>query len=75
MNIAQYAKAIVAVVSAGLVVVQTEIPISDLAHRWVSVSIAVVTAIAVYAIPNAPATLPDPRRLATITPGGHLGAS
>jgi ABC-type nickel/cobalt efflux system permease component RcnA len=55
MNLARFAKAIVAVVAAGLLVVQTTITMSATAHSWVTVSIAVVSAIAVYLVPNAPA--------------------
>ncbi len=54
MNVAHYAKAIVAAASAGLLVVQTAITMSPNAHGWVTVSIAVLAALTVYAVPNAP---------------------
>ena len=63
MNPARYAKAIVAALSAGLLALQTALPLSDQAHGWVTVSIAVLAAITVYTVPNAPvrpAGLGDP---------------
>jgi hypothetical protein len=58
MNISRYAKAVVAAVSAGLLAIQTVITMSDNAHGWVTVSIAVLTALAVYLVPNAPIATP-----------------
>jgi hypothetical protein len=55
MNIFRYAKAIVAAVSAGLLAVQTVITMSNNAHAWVTVTIAVLTTLSVYLVPNAPA--------------------
>ena len=66
MNISHYAKAVVAAVSAGLLAIQTVITMSDNAHGWVTVSIAVLTALAVYLVPNAPAVAPAGADLATI---------
>lgn len=65
MSIARYAKAGVAVVSAGLLVVQTVITMPANAHGWVTVVIAVLAAAGVYAVPNAPARPPDLRGLST----------
>jgi hypothetical protein len=58
MNISRCAKAVVAAVSAGLLAIQTVITMSDNAHGWVTVSIAVLTALAVYLVPNAPIATP-----------------
>jgi hypothetical protein len=58
MNISRYAKAVVAAVSAGLLAIQTVITMSDNAHGWVTVSIAVLTALAVYLVPNTPIATP-----------------
>ena len=64
MNPARYAKAIVAALSAGLLAAQTAVRMSDQAHSWVTVGVAVLAAIAVYAVPNASAApaQPGPRR-------------
>lgn len=47
-----YAKAVAAVVTAGLVAAQTAIPMSPAAHGWVTVGLAVAGAYAVYQVPN-----------------------
>ncbi len=62
MRILRYAKAIVAAVSAGLLAAQTAIPMSDRTRGWVTVSVAVLATVAVYAVPNTPAAT---TRLAT----------
>ncbi len=50
-----YLKAIVAVVIAGLTALQAAISDSDVTqNEWVLIALAVVGAIGVYAIPNAP---------------------
>jgi hypothetical protein len=54
MNPARYAKAIVAALSAGLLTIQSVITMSDRSRAWVTVSIAVLAAVAVYVVPNAP---------------------
>lgn len=51
----RYAKALVAGLSAALVAAQTAIPMSTAAHGWVTVALAALAAIGVYAVPNAPA--------------------
>jgi hypothetical protein len=65
MNISRYAKAAVAAVSAGLLAVQTVITMSDNAHGWVTLTIAVLTTVAVYLVPNTPTAIQTPD-LATI---------
>jgi hypothetical protein len=60
MNVLPYAKAVVAAVSAGLLAVQTTITMSDKAHGWVTVTVAVLGTVAVYVVPNAPAGTPAP---------------
>ena len=51
----RYAKALVAAASAACVAAQTAIPMSQTAHGWVTVALAALTALGVYAVPNAPA--------------------
>jgi hypothetical protein len=50
-----YAKGLVAVAAAGLMAVQTQIPLSPTWHGWVSVGLAMLGAVGVYAVPNKPA--------------------
>ncbi len=54
MSPARYAKSIVATLSAGLLAIQSVIPMSDASRAWVTVSIAVLAAVTVYLVPNAP---------------------
>lgn len=54
----KYAKSIVAVVTAGLMALQQALPLTDEQRGWVSIALAVLGAVAVYAVPNAPATPP-----------------
>ena len=54
----RYAKAFVAAASAGLLAAQTAIPMSATAHGWVTVAVAALAALGVYAVPNAPASRP-----------------
>ena len=51
----QYAKAIVAGLTAALVAAQTAVPMSATAHGWVTVGLAGLGALGVYLVPNAPA--------------------
>lgn len=59
VKVARYNKAWIAVAAAGLAAIQQLIPMSDTAHGWVSVGIAVLGAAGVYATPNAPQPPPD----------------
>ena len=54
----RYAKALVAVASAACLAAQAAIPMSTTAHGWVTVAVAALTALGVYAVPNAPAAAP-----------------
>lgn len=49
----RYAKALVAVLTAGLTAAQSALPMSDSAHAYVAVGLAVLGAVTVYAVPNA----------------------
>ncbi len=55
---ARYAKGIIAAASAACLAAQTAIPMSGTAHGWVTVAVAFLGALGVYAVPNAPATVP-----------------
>lgn len=48
----RYAKALAAAVAAGLTAAQTAIPMSTAAHGWVTVALAVLATVAVWATPN-----------------------
>jgi hypothetical protein len=48
----RYAKAIAAIVTAALVAAQNALPLTATQSAWVSVALATLGAIAVYAIPN-----------------------
>lgn len=50
----RYAKAWAAVVAAALQAAQAAIPMSDAAHGYVAIALALAGAVAVYAIPNQP---------------------
>jgi hypothetical protein len=54
----RYAKALVAAASAALLAAQTAIPMSPAGHGWVTVALAALGAVAVYAVPNVPASRP-----------------
>lgn len=58
MSLTQYAKALAAAGVAGLTAAQTAIPMSTAAHGWVTVALAVAGAVAVWWVPNAPASRP-----------------
>jgi hypothetical protein len=58
----RYAKAIVAVLTAGLLAAQTAIHMSDSAHGWVTVILASLGAFGVYQVPNSPAPVEPPPR-------------
>lgn len=51
----KYAKAIVAALTAGLMAVQQVLPLTDDQRGWVTIALAVLGAIGVYAVPNRPA--------------------
>ena len=51
----KYAKTIIAVITAALVALANALPIGSSATQWVNFALAVVGAIAVYLVPNAPA--------------------
>jgi hypothetical protein len=51
----KYAKAIVAIAMAGLMALQQALPLNDTQRGWVTVALAVLTAVGVYAVPNKPA--------------------
>lgn len=51
----KYAKTIVAVITAALVALSNALPMGGSATHWVNLALAVVGAVAVYLVPNAPA--------------------
>lgn len=51
----RYSKAIVAALTAGLMAVQQALPLNDEQRGWVTIALAVLGALAVYAVPNTPA--------------------
>lgn len=51
----KYSKAIMAALTAGLMAVQQALPLSDEQRGWVTIALAVLGALAVYAVPNTPA--------------------
>jgi hypothetical protein len=53
----RYAKAVAAILAAGLTAAQAALPMSAKAHSYVAVGLAVLGAVAVYAVPNAPPKL------------------
>jgi hypothetical protein len=54
-NVAEYAKFIVAVIGAGLTAALQFAAPDTSEFKWLTIALAVVTAIAVYVVPNAPA--------------------
>jgi hypothetical protein len=48
----KYAKAVVAIVTAALLAAKEALPLSNGQNSWVTVILAVLGAIAVYAVPN-----------------------
>jgi hypothetical protein len=50
--VTKYAKAIVAILFAGLTAAQTALPMSDTAHSYVAVALALLGAAGVYLVPN-----------------------
>jgi hypothetical protein len=58
--LAQRRKGLAAAITAGLVAAQYALPLSDAAHGWVTVGIAVLGAGTTYAVPNAPLTKAKP---------------
>jgi hypothetical protein len=69
----KYAKALVAVAIAALTAAQTALPLNDQQHTWVTVVLAVLGAVAVYAVPN---KQPDPSAVRTLPtpPAGYPGS-
>ncbi len=53
-KIKPYAKFAAALVTAGLIAAQQALPMSSPAHAWVTVALAVLGALAVREVPNAP---------------------
>lgn len=51
----KYSKAIVATLGAALTAAQTALPLTPIQHGWVTVALAALTAVAVYAVENKPA--------------------
>lgn len=49
----RYAKAVAAVLTAVLLALKEALPLSDQQNTWVTVALAVLGAVAVYAVPNA----------------------
>lgn len=58
----RYAKAVVATATAALVAAQTALPMSPTAHGWVTVALAALGAVAVYAVPNVTPPVPAPTK-------------
>jgi hypothetical protein len=58
----KYAKAWAAIAGAALTAAQTALDLTPEQRGWVTIAIAFVTAVTVYAVPNAPAAagLPKP---------------
>lgn len=54
----RYAKALVAVLGAALTAASHTLPLTELQQGWVTIGLAVLSAAAVYAVPNAPSA-PD----------------
>ncbi len=54
-NVAEYAKFVVAVIGAGLTAALQFAAPTTVEFKWITIALAVVTAIAVYFVPNAPA--------------------
>ncbi|GAA2360758.1 hypothetical protein Cme02nite_38050 [Catellatospora methionotrophica] len=51
----KYSKAIVAALTAGLLAVQQALPLTDEQRGWVTIVLAVLGAVGVYAVENKPA--------------------
>lgn len=58
----RYAKFITSIITAALVAAQNAVPMSEAAHGWVTVALAALGAIAVFAVPNVAPTVPAPTR-------------
>jgi hypothetical protein len=58
----RYAKFVTAVITAALVAAQNAVPMSDTAHGWVTVALAALGAVAVYAVPNVAPPVPAPTK-------------
>lgn len=50
----KYAKAVVAIVTAALLAVKEALPLTDAQNSWVTIVLALLGAVAVYAVPNQP---------------------
>ncbi len=68
-KLSPYAKFVVALVGAALTAAQATLPLTPTQHAWVTIGLAVVSAVAVYTVPNAPVAAPNVRRRA------HTGQS
>lgn len=56
----RYAKSLVAVATAALLAAQTAVTMSSAAHGWVTVALAALGSIFVYAVPNVTPAVPAP---------------
>ena len=53
-NLARYRKTLMAAITAGLISAQALLPLTPLEHSWISIALAVLGALGVYQVPNAP---------------------
>lgn len=58
----RYAKFAAAIITAALVAAQNAVPMSDTAHGWVTVALAALGAVAVFAVPNVTPVIPAPTK-------------